>query len=141
MAKKRRQLGIKRDLVRLREASKIQIRGKALTRSCSSMHLMHSGVSWPVSWSSSKPRHPENFEWHVLQRMDRRFRACQAVSDAATNMFNTHGRRLDRADHRALLRTLLRSLDPLCVHDPEMTEAFDLSTGPLKTFMLTHTLS
>ena len=68
-------------------------------------------------------RHPENFEWHVLQRMDRRFRACQAVSDTATNMFDMHGRRLDRADHRALLRTLLRSLDPLCVHDPEMTEA------------------
>ena len=74
-----------------------------------------------LGWAQT--RFPESFEWLVLQKIDRRFRANQVIVDAVTEMFDAHGEKLDHEEHRLAIQTLLRSLDPTQVHDVTVTEA------------------
>ena len=79
---------------------------------------------WP-GWSAT--RFPESFEWMVLQRIDRKFRANQLVVDAVTSMFDRYGEKLDTKDHHMVAQMYLRSLDPMQVHDAEITREISKS--------------
>ena len=61
--------------------------------------------------------HGESYEWHIIQSIDRRYRACQFALDAITHKFDQHGHVLDLMEHRKLLREYLRAQDPRWVHE------------------------